>query len=177
MRLEISLQQTCPANPFARNIVTVNHPVPIENGDGRVDGHLIVLMIESGCNIMNRSLNFALLIRHVPQKQINVADQLDRRVVSVDEEILNPGIGVIEQQFAFCRLAVAPGSARFLVIRLERARDLKMNHKPQISPIDAHPESVGRHSHIAVVLRKSVLRFFAAGVINSAMITDDPNPP
>ncbi len=87
-------------------------------------------MIEPGGEIMNRSLDFTLLIRHVPQKQINTADQFHRRVASVDKEILNPGIGVIEEQFAFGRLTVAPGSARFLIIRFQRAWNLKMNHKP-----------------------------------------------
>jgi hypothetical protein len=51
-----------------------------------------------------------------------------------------------------------------------------MNHEPEVSAIDTHAERIRGDDHIAVVLRELVLRFFASGVVNAAVVTNDPDP-
>jgi hypothetical protein len=138
--------------------------------------HFVALLIESSSEILNRSYNFALLIRQVPQKQIDIPNEFDRRVAAIDEEFLNSSIGVIKEQFAFCGFTVPPGSTRLLVVRFQRTGYFKMNHEPKVSAIDTHPERIRGDDDVAVVLREPVLRFFSSGVVDAAVVTNDPDP-
>ena len=58
----------------------------------------------------------------------------------LDEELLQLSVGGAVQEDAFGRLAIAPGTARLLVILLEAAGKIVVDHPADIGEVDAHAE-------------------------------------
>ena len=57
-------------------------------------------------------------------------------------------VGSREQEDALGRLAVSARAARFLLVVLDRARRVGVDHEAHVGPVDAHAERDGGHDHV-----------------------------
>ena len=91
-----------------------------------------------------------------------------RRIPPGHEESLQTAVAALEQQDAVRGLAVPAGSARFLVIDVERCREIIVNDRADIRLVDAHAKGIRgdddwhRPGHEGVLCRGSILRALAA---------------
>ncbi|MNZ79873.1 hypothetical protein D3C78_984880 [compost metagenome] len=69
-----------------------------------------------------------------------------------------PGhISRIVKEHRFRRQAVTPGTACFLIVGFDIARDVEMHHKAHVGLIDAHPESDCGNNNLQVVALEFLL--------------------
>ena len=74
---------------------------------------------------------------------------LDGQLALIEHHEMSVQILVLEQHIAFrLQVLVAPRSARFLNIVLQRRRNIEMHDKPDVGFIHAHAESRGRHDNV-----------------------------
>ncbi len=75
-----------------------------------------------------------------------------------EEAVVAEHVGVRVEEHAVGGDAVAPGAADLLVVRLERARHVAVDHVADVRLVDAHPERDRRDHDVAVVVAEGVLR-------------------
>jgi hypothetical protein len=105
-------------------------------------------------------------VRLVEQILIDRADHRGGRVGALDEELLGAGVGVVEQQLADGGLAIASGASGFLIVGLDAAGHLVVDHEAHVRAVDAHAEGVGGHRDIHLALDEDLL---GAGALLSLM--------
>ena len=66
------------------------------------------------------------------------------REIVLDEELLCPHIGVVEEKVAKGRLAVTPRAADLLVVGLDGAGDVPVDDEADVGTVHAHAEGVCR---------------------------------
>src|SRR5262249_51827130 len=66
-------------------------------------------------------------------------------------------------------LAVATGTADFLVVRLDRSGRIQMDDGPHVRPIDAHPEGVGADDDLELPVGELLLHARARGAGESGV--------
>ncbi len=66
-----------------------------------------------------------------------------------DEKFLRETVLKAEQHHTTRRLPIAPGTTRFLVIRLQCARHVVVYDEPNVRLVDPHAKRIGRHGHRA----------------------------
>ena len=146
----------------------------------RADGHVVdagVLAAEPLGDVADRQDDVPVRVRFAAQNVIHVLDHLPARIAALDEKLLHPRIGIVEIQLADRGLAVASGASRFLVIRLDAARNFKVRDEADIGPVDPHAERVGGNGDIVAAANKFVLRQFALGVAQPAVVGDRLDAP
>lgn len=111
-----------------------------------------------------------LVVRFAPEHLVHLHDEFEGGIAPFNKKFLHPGIGMIKKQVASRRLAIAPGAACLLIIRLYTPWHVEMHDKTNIRPIDSHPECVRRHHNIAPALHEFVLRLFALLVVHPAVV-------
>ena len=79
----------------------------------------------------------------------------------LDEIAAGGDIAVAPQKQAFGRLAVAAGTARLLIVRLDAFRHVVMDHIAHVGLVDAHAERIGRHHDRRIVVDETALAFQA----------------
>ena len=121
-------------------------------------------------DFIQRAVDFEIFVRLVKQILIDRADDGGSRVCALDEELLGPSVGVVEKQLAHCRFPVAASAAGFLIVGLDAAGHLVMNHKSNVGAVDAHAKRVGGHRHVGLAVNENFLRAFAFLVAHSAVI-------
>ena len=104
------------------------------------------------------------------QRAVYIADQHGAWVAALDEKLLGGRVCEVEEKFADGRISIPSGSPGFLVISLDAAGDLKVDHEADIGSIDPHPERVGCHHDVRRSAEKLVLRCFAGAVIHAPVV-------
>src|ERR1051326_6569613 len=92
-------------------------------------------------------------------------------MTGVDKELRNPFVGIVEQEQATGGLAVASGTADFLIIGLQRIRNIGVNNKANVAPINAHSERVGSDNNASGRLHELFLYRFALVQSQTGMIS------
>jgi len=108
----------------------------------------------------------------VEQILIDRTDHGGVRVRAIDEKLLGPRVGVVEQQLTDGGLAIAAGAARFLIVGLHAAGDFIMNHESHVRAVDAHAEGVGGDRDVRLAGDENLLGAGAFLLAHAAMIGD-----
>ncbi len=103
-------------------------------------------------------------------------DLFHRGMPGLDEGLLRIGIGRLIEEHGIRPLAIAPGPARLLVVRLQRRRQIDMHHKPHIRLVNAHSKRIRGYDHTHLVLNPLLLRISATPGIHAPMIPRCRNP-
>ena len=88
----------------------------------------------------------------------------------LDEEAGQPHVARGVQQHAPGRRAVPPGAARLLVVALEVAGHIVVDHHPHVGLVDAHAEGVGGHHHLHPVVEELFLVSAAVGRVHLPVV-------
>ncbi len=91
---------------------------------------------------------------HVPHEQ---APGLGPFSVALEQRAPLRKIGARIEEQALGRESVAPGAAGFLLIVLERLRRARVDHEPDVGPVDPHAEGDRRHHDVHVLVDERVL--------------------
>ena len=92
---------------------------------------------------------------------VDPLDHLARRIVVLHQEFLNTHVTVAEHQHALRLGTVPAGAPGFLIVGLQRARQVVVHDPAYIGLVDPHAESVGRHDETIWPLHEGVLRLLA----------------
>ncbi len=93
--------------------------------------------------------------------RVQAAEVVDAEHAVLDEPLVQRPVFRTIQQRRARRLPIPPGSARFLVIRLQRAGDGVVRDHSHVGAVDAHAERVGRDHDPRAAAHELVLRLLA----------------
>ncbi|MNK83643.1 hypothetical protein D3C87_1034630 [compost metagenome] len=149
-------------------------PGPLEEVEAGADGHVVDLAGKLlGDRLVSRDeLVGALLAKHA----VDALDDVQAGAGSLDEELLKIAVGGTEHEDAVRRFAVSPSTARFLVIGLDGAGQVVMQHQAHVRLVDAHAEGVGGHHDPGPARHERVLRPVSRGVIHAGVVGSGGNP-
>jgi hypothetical protein len=94
-------------------------------------------------------------------------------IAADEEELLRATVAQVVEQDASRGLAVASGAARLLVIRLQVAGHLCVNHEADVRLVHAEAERVRRDHHARVAAHERVLAFVTLARAELAVIAQD----
>ena len=80
------------------------------------------------------------------------------------------------QQYAFGLQPVAAGSARLLLVVLDRLRQRGVQHAADVAAVDAHAEGHRGHDHVQPLLGEGLLRAVPLVGLQSGVIVRRPQP-
>src|ERR1700740_3293217 len=86
------------------------------------------------------------------------------------KEFLEASIGIVEQENALGSLSVAARTSDFLVVGLDRARQMIVNDKSNVVFVDTHPESVGCYDGLPLSAHEAFLCTGAFAFIHPGVI-------
>ena len=92
-----------------------------------------------------------------PQKLVDRGDVLAAGVGALDEELLHVAVGGVEQKQAARGPAVAARPARLLVVGLEAAGQVVVDHEADVGLVDPHAEGGGGHDDLRPALHERLL--------------------
>ncbi len=144
--------------------------MPVENRQRRPHGHLVGAIAKPAGQIANGRHHLLGVARQIAQQQIDISNQLDRRVTSFNKKLLYAGVGIIEQQLAYRRFSISARPASLLIVGFERTRDIEMRDEAQIRAIDAHTKRIGRDHDVALALFKLILSSPPRFILDATMI-------
>jgi len=79
------------------------------------------------------------------------------RVSFVEKGLRKPSVLTTVQGDAAGRSTITAGASRLLVIRLERPRQLQMDHRSHVGLVDAHSERVGSRDNAHTAVHEALL--------------------
>ena len=104
-----------------------------------------------------------------------VVERLVGSITAVDQEAAHTEIVAIPQQVAACRIAIAAGASRLLVVRLDALGHVVVNHVAHVGLVDAHAKGVGGNHHLNIVVDKGALALTAGVVAHAGMVAANAN--
>ena len=104
-----------------------------------------------------------------------VVERLVGHIAAVDQKATHAKIVAVPQQMAACRIAIAAGAARFLVVGLDALGHVVVNHVAHVGLVDAHAKGVGGNHHLNVVVDKGALALAAGVVAHAGMVAANAN--
>ena len=109
--------------------------------------------------------------RPQPRHQfVDPLHHLARRVVVLDQELLDAHVAVAEQQHALRLVPIPPGASGFLVIGFQGTRQVEVQDAAHVGLVDTHAEGVGGHDEAVGPLHEGVLRLLARRVGQPGMV-------
>ena len=100
---------------------------------------------------------------------------LGRRIGRLDEEFLRADVGAVEEELAPGVGAVAPRTADLLVVGLQRAGHVPVDHEADVRAVDAHPEGVRGDDDGRLAPHEGVLHARALVVVHRAVVSQSPH--
>ena len=104
-----------------------------------------------------------------------VVECLIGSIAAVDQKAAHTEIVAVPQQMAACRIAIAAGAARFLVVCLDALGHVVVNHIAHVGLVDTHAKGVGGNHHLNVVVDKGTLALAAGIVAHAGMVAANAN--
>ena len=101
---------------------------------------------------------------------VDLGDGLALGVGALDEELLDVTVALAEEHDAARGVAVAPGPAGLLVVRLDAARAVVVDHRPHVGLVHAHAEGVGGDGDPRPAAHEGPLGLLAGLGIQSAVV-------
>ena len=112
----------------------------------------------------------------VGQQSPDAAYQLLGRMGHLDQELLHPQVGVVVQEHAAGRAAVATAPADLLVVGLGGARQVVVDDDPDIRLVHAHAERAGGHHAAHPVGHETVLDAATAVGVHARVVGGGVDP-
>lgn len=91
----------------------------------------------------------------------------------LDEELVDAGVDVVEEEQAVGGLAVAAGAADFLVVGFEGSGQVDVYDGAHVGAVDAHAKGVGGDGDAGFSAHEAVLGVAAGFVVHAAVVGDD----
>ena len=104
-----------------------------------------------------------------------IVERLIGSIAAIDQKAAHTEIVAVPQQMAACRIAIAAGAARFLVVCLDALGHVVVDDVAHVGLIDAHSKGVGGDHHLNVVVDKGTLTLAAGVVAHAGMVAAHAN--
>ena len=104
-----------------------------------------------------------------------VVERLVGSITAVDQKAAHTEIVAVPQQVAACRIAIAAGASRLLVVRLDALGHVVVDHVAHVGLVDAHAKGVGGNHHLDIVVDKGALALAAGVIAHAGMVAANAN--
>ena len=157
--------------PVLVGVQPPQHAVPLQHLLASADALGADRQLEPVAEILLRQLDR--IVRAVAQVVVDRPQQLAAGVRVLNEELLHVAVGVGEQHQAEGGQSIAAGSPGLLIIGLQRARQVKVDHEPQVRLVDAHPKGVGGDDRVQLAGHEVLLHLLPLFGEQPAVVESD----
>ena len=113
------------------------------------------------------------ILHPAPERGVDLPDRFQRRIVHVNEKLLDITVGIGKKQNTFRLFPVSSGASGLLIIGFYGAGELIVDHLADILAVDPHAESIGGGKDGVGIVHKTALGLIAFGIAHTGMISDD----